>query len=410
MATTSTIYLPAEVRLMVVGHLLADDAYDANDQGMHERQRDLWNLCLVSFGWYEAAIKALYVAPQLWRGNKFTLFTKTVCPSRAIQNQQRREHIRTPDFGSWVEDLNMSRLVHQSSNSQTARLLGNVKKSLTSFTAPQMGIAVNCLGLIAKCQRLKHLDMSLVPGSVFGFPRLKQLVHKLPELQILHLPRSMALTRTTQEDGRWPSKLSTMSLGGSMDAELMLDFDWPPSLSRLVLRHCISFDTPVMEDLLSHDHLCTHLQALTIGRSNLEMFEDGMGSEILYELQQLTYLKLPWDLLPYLFLVPPNVPGVADEEGEVPILPLRVLEITKDYFSDHDAELDFSFSLSRALDENLRNLLALGIERSCRSLLESRFQELDAKIWDHVSSIPDSELMDSGIDDLGIYFIEEDPE
>jgi hypothetical protein len=45
------------------------------------------------------------------------------------------------DLGSLVQVLDLTGLVHHSSNSLTARLLGRVKKSLKIFAAPRVSFS-----------------------------------------------------------------------------------------------------------------------------------------------------------------------------------------------------------------------------------------------------------------------------
>ena len=92
-------------------------------------QPTLHALCLVSRLWYDAAIRDLYRAPVL-AGRNFQLFVRTVCPSINL-------HIRRSPTAPLVKVLDLSKLVHEGSNSVTGRLLGRVKETLEAFIAPQ---------------------------------------------------------------------------------------------------------------------------------------------------------------------------------------------------------------------------------------------------------------------------------
>lgn len=98
-----------------------------------ERQKTFHSFCLVSRQWYSVGISYLYDFPQLWQGNKFAQFTNTVSPPHGVTKSK-------VDLGSLVKVLHLGYLVHQSSNSQTSRLISRVKARLITFIAPQSGI------------------------------------------------------------------------------------------------------------------------------------------------------------------------------------------------------------------------------------------------------------------------------
>lgn len=96
-------------------------------------QRDLWALTLVSQSWYAASVASLYKKPDI-SGKNFGLFVRTLCPSI-------NAHIRKTSFSSMVKELNMSKLVHDSTKSLTSRILGRLKDGLEIFVAPQASFA-----------------------------------------------------------------------------------------------------------------------------------------------------------------------------------------------------------------------------------------------------------------------------
>lgn len=124
---SSHIHLPTEIVVLIVS-FAACDADDAR------RQRSMYACCLLSTQWYSAAIAFLYERPRLDRGLSFKKFTDTVCPPIAARKNKL-------NLGSLVRRLDLSGLVHHSSNSLTARLLGRVRANLEVFIAPSVSFA-----------------------------------------------------------------------------------------------------------------------------------------------------------------------------------------------------------------------------------------------------------------------------
>jgi hypothetical protein len=116
------VYLPTEIVLQIVSIVAASSGGD-------RRQKILYNCSLVSRQWYSATTPYLYEKPRLESGTTFQKFTAVVCPPVGAPKSRT-------NLGSLVRRLDMSRLVHHSSNSVTARLLGRVKENLEVFIAP----------------------------------------------------------------------------------------------------------------------------------------------------------------------------------------------------------------------------------------------------------------------------------
>lgn len=133
LAMSASVYLPAEVVVNIVEFVFGEDTTFLPDQ--KEKQRDLRSCCLVSRQWYSASIGFLYHRPCFLKGNSFVQFTNTVCPPVGTRRK------RNVDLGSLVHCLDLGGLVHHSSNSLTARLLGRVKKNLEYFVAPRVSFA-----------------------------------------------------------------------------------------------------------------------------------------------------------------------------------------------------------------------------------------------------------------------------
>lgn len=121
------IHLPTEIILLIVS-LAANDKDDAR------RQNTMHACCLVSHQWYSAAVAFLYEKPRLGKGRAFKKFTDTICPPIAARKSKL-------NLGSLVRRLDLSCLVHHSTNSLTARLLGRVKDNLEVFIAPSVSFA-----------------------------------------------------------------------------------------------------------------------------------------------------------------------------------------------------------------------------------------------------------------------------
>lgn len=232
---------------------------------------------------------------------------------------------------------------------------------------------------------------------MIGFSLLKRTVSNLPELLTLNLPSGMELATST---GHWPSKLSSMVIGGTLSADLMADFDWPPNIRRIELKQCKNLDTPILESLLSNQQIRTKLEALIIDRDNRDMFTDELDTTVLYGLERLFYLKVPLDFVEFLAILPPP--------SELHSLPLRILELTSQYYQD-EVQFDFADELQAALDQNLRHLWALGVGESSLRYIEEAYSSIDDKIWSHIEAYPEDELTKAGIDDVGIYTIDDDP-
>jgi hypothetical protein len=124
MHPTRQIYLPTEIVVQIVRFVAADEAH---------RQEGLYACCLVSRQWYSAAVSFLYEKPRLHIGNSFQQFVSTCSGVGGRRNKL--------NLGSFVRRLDLSRLVHHSSNSVTARLLGRVKENLEVFLAPRVSFA-----------------------------------------------------------------------------------------------------------------------------------------------------------------------------------------------------------------------------------------------------------------------------
>ncbi|KAL4892983.1 F-box domain protein [Aspergillus ambiguus] len=331
------IYLPTELVVLIVSFAAADEP--------SRRQRTLHSCCLVSRQWYSAAISYLYERPQLNSGTAFRRFTETISPPIGA----RRSKI---NLGSLVHRLDLSGLVHHSSPSLTARLLGRIKDHLEVFIAPRVSFSTNSLPALSKCLNLRQLDLSLV-GDPIAFPSLKKALHRLTRLVSLRLPQSTTLTTDRDSDSdsdstAWPPHLHRLQLSGRFSPQTIPLFAWPPALTSLALKNT---DCTVehIASLLSSPHLSHSLTRLTISNANRFLTPDSINAIPAF-LPNLVFLSVPGDLVEDPFF---DIAGHAS-----PPLALEVLQLGYPYL---DACLNFSVpALVRALDAGLANLCAVG--------------------------------------------------
>ncbi|GFF49627.1 F-box protein YDR306C [Aspergillus udagawae] len=355
MHSTRQIYLPTEVVVQIVRFVAADDAH---------RQEALYACCLVSRQWYSAAVSFLYEKPRLHIGNSFQQFVST-CSGVGV----RRNKL---NLGSFVRRLDLSRLVHHSSNSVTARLLGRVKENLEVFVAPRVSFAVNSLPALSKCTNLRHLDLSLVADPI-PFPNLKKAFSRLPRLRTLRLPRSTNLDVPDSSRTEWPPLLHKLQLSGQFSATTIPSFPWPPALTSLTLKNCTDLSVTSIACLLSSPQLSETLKHLTISYANRRL-EPGSINAVTAFLPGLTFLSVPGDMVDetffdvLYFLSPP--------------LALEVLEFD---MPNLDPVLHFeTSSLIMALDKGLSNVRSIGFsDIFCTDERIVEDEEVDDVLYKH---------------------------
>ncbi|CAG8887898.1 unnamed protein product [Penicillium egyptiacum] len=385
MTSCQYVHLPTEVLILIAKFIFDDWRTD-----YPSFQVTLQRFCLVSRQWYSAGIEFLYYRPQLGEGNSFSLFTKTVCPP--IRSRERKV-----DLGSLVHDLNLSVLVHHSSNSLTARLLGRVKKNLKSFVAPRISFSINSLAPLAKCKELSYLYLGLVAEPIPLYA-LKKAISSLDKLKILDLSPSMFITDDGSSED-WPSNLKYLRVGGQFDVEKMSSFRWPRNLVGLTFRGCDDLNTSVLEEILMNEQLRTTLTELTIHPLNREMFEEG-PSEILSALIALKYLRIPFDLLDDLLLLPPFY--LTDSP-----ISIRALELTAPCDDTFSTEIDPD-DLCKALKTNLSRVCYLGISPACLEIIpEASHSKIDKRVWKNIDKCPEEEL--DSLFDMGLNVMDKEP-
>lgn len=348
------------------------------------RQQTLYNFCLISRRWYSVGIEFLYWQPRFFKGNSFTKFANTLCPPKDARKSRA-------DFGSMVRVLSLVGLVHHSSNSLTARILGQTKKNLQILSAPSVSFGVNCLPAVSKSRNLITLDLSLVSGTSISFSSLKKAVSNLPKLQLLLLPFSMSLTHTDPAC-QWPPQLQTLQICGNIDPQVMTVFDWPPAIKELHILKCPNLHTAVLESVLQNEQLRVRLEHLDLSDSNGELCTEQV-SNVLYTLPNLVYLQIPLDITRDLLILP--------APDGLPALPIRALELEKKYHED-PLGFDLGDELLVALKRNLSNLWALGFCTDClRVVKPSKRKKIEDALWTHVDE-GDEWFLDK-LDDLGLY-------
>ncbi|KAK7515589.1 hypothetical protein IWZ03DRAFT_348914 [Phyllosticta citriasiana] len=223
---TTYAHLPTELLLEVLDYIPHDST----------SQPTLWAFCLVNHQWYNTAIRRLYERPHLY-GKNYDFFVRTICPSVNL-------HVKKSDLAGLVRVLDLRSIVHQSSKSMTARLLGRTKSSLEAFVAPQASFAVNCFAALSKCGNLQTLDLSLISEAI-SISALANALQRLPRLKVLYFPRSSNDSNTAKGPTSWPH-LEELHLSGPLERAFFEQLagdapgetSLPPTLTNLSIEHC----------------------------------------------------------------------------------------------------------------------------------------------------------------------------
>lgn len=120
------VYLPDEILIDIISRVA-------------EAQRTLVSCALVSIQWYHVTMPFLYGHPRrLEKNQAFDQFVRTILGvGEATTATVRR---RRNDLASLVRILDLSRLIHHSTNSLTAKLINAVKDGLKAFAAPSLSL------------------------------------------------------------------------------------------------------------------------------------------------------------------------------------------------------------------------------------------------------------------------------
>jgi hypothetical protein len=309
---TREVLLPAEIIFQIVSYIPSRTS-----------QSTLWACALVSRTWYASSIARLYNHPNLAPAN-FSEFVSTICPSK-------NAHIRHTPLSMLVHHLDMSELVHNSSRSLTARLLGRLKGNLEVFIAPQASFAVNSFAALSKCLHLRVLDLSLVSTSI----EMDQLFHALAtlkNLETLFFPRTSSRPNFWEElhetPFAWPPKLQALHLAGGIDDSFLRHqlIDAPKTLERLSIQHCSQVYSGALLECL--EVLGPQLKHLTIRHPMSKLFSSALDP-VLMLCPSLVALRISADYISHLLF-----------ESIPPRHPLQILELDCSPTADSDAGLE----------------------------------------------------------------------
>ncbi|KAJ0416764.1 hypothetical protein BJY00DRAFT_290802 [Aspergillus carlsbadensis] len=330
MTSEPPIHLPTEIVVQIVTDVAADES----------AQTSLFACSLVSRQWYSCAITLLYENPQINTGNSFTRFTSTICPPIGVRKSKW-------NLGALVHRLDLSSLVHHSSPSLTARLLGRVKDNLEVFLAPRASFASNSLPSLSKCSKLRLLDLSLVATPML-FKDLKKSLSSLEDLRTLRLPQSTSVMDAESFNIPWPPHIHRLQFSGHFSAAPMRSFPWPPSLTTLTLKNCADLSLANLSSLMCSPDLSRTLKRLTISGQNRHLSADSITS-ILAMVPELSFLSIPGDMVDGTFF------ELLCHIG------LPTLEVLEFGYPSVDPEVYFTTeSLLKALDYGLPTLTAVG--------------------------------------------------
>ncbi|KAJ5094530.1 hypothetical protein N7456_010391 [Penicillium angulare] len=377
-------YLPTEV-VMEIASWLDHPLMFIGRAHLARRQAALYNFCLVNRQWYSVGIEILYRIPMLWSGNSFEKFTRTICPS----TKERRSSMKL-DLGSLVRNLNLSKLVHQSSNSKTSRLLKMTSANLSIFTAPRVSFST--------------LDLRQVGDSSMSFTQLKKAISKLQNLYSLTLPTRMTITRTLLHTDPWPASLGSLNIGGNLDASVMETFSWPQNLGVLAISQCQNLSDSILRSILSNEQIQEKVHMLII-RSDCKFVigdDDRESFGGLFYFDYLETLQIPVDLAEYFTLVGDALPGTGGGGTGFPAVEhLRMVSfgdrVSEDDFGLSSFESNFEHKLLDSLEFGaLSDIWLLRITAKLFETFISPLRLIDDIIMRHVEHVSDEALDDWG--------------
>lgn len=277
-APSQEILLPLEI----ISHILSYIPHRADTQSTFH------SCTLVSRLWYSASISLLYDRPYL-NGANFNAFVTTVCPSK-------NAHIRQSALAPLVRRLDMGGLVHNSSRSLTARLLGRMKGNILEFVAPQASFAINSFPALSKCTQLRYLDLSLISASI-STRLLFQSLKTLQDLETLLFPRTSNSDQDRDDEVyEWPPKLQGLHLAGGVDDHFLRThlLNVPQTLCRFSIQHCTMVYSPAL--LSSLEYLGPQLKHLTI-RHPMNRMGVGALDYVLLMCPSLTAFRISADFI-----------------------------------------------------------------------------------------------------------------
>ncbi|KAF4310275.1 hypothetical protein GTA08_BOTSDO02054 [Botryosphaeria dothidea] len=339
-------HLPDEILLEILSHI----------PRRQDAQPILWAFCLVKRQWYNVAISRLYEAPHL-EGSNFDPFVSTICPSVNL-------HVKKSELAGLVRILDLKHIVHQSTKSKTARLLGRTKKNLEVFVAPQAAFAINCFPALSKCTKLRVLDLSLICEAV-SIAALAHTIKQLPDLKTLLFPRSSSDSVFDASTIAWPP-LEELYLSGSLEGyfiQRLLSEDLqtcrlPNTLSTLSITHCPRLGNPDVVALVRA--VGPQLVSLTV--ENIRGLRHNAMDRVLDQCPNLKSLRVSLDYVTFMF--------VYRDQGEERMSnhPLERLELSDSgnmgWALDPDEVLTAGDLADAVSDGTIPNLRIVRISRS----------------------------------------------
>ena len=310
-STRPPLHLPSEIIALILTHI----------PRTQNSQPTLWACTLISRSFYHASTPLLYHRPYITPHN-FSLFVRTICPSK-------NAHITPTPLSLLVHRLDMGALVHNSSKSLTARLLGRLKGNIEQFVAPQASFAINSFAALGKCRSMRLLDLSLISASISNKLLFQTLSH-LPNLTTLFFPRSSALDalESVSAPYTWPPKLSALHLAGGVNDSFLWTHmvTLPESLRTLSVQHCSSIHAAAILHVL--ELLGQRLTHLTLRHPLPHLYPTSLD-EILLLCPSLLALRVSADFISPLLFSQPNIPEHH---------PLRILDL--ECSPDANADVD----------------------------------------------------------------------
>lgn len=193
-----------------------------------------------------------YLYPKITSRN-YIKFVTTIAPSST--------NVKPSPLSSFIRRLDLSRIIHESKPSFTARLLRRTNGSLEEFIAPQASFAYICLAALGHCKKLRLLDLSLVSQSI-SLEALFTHIQDLPNLLTLKFPRSSVFERGKIEF-RWPAQIQKFSLAGGISNSFLITATIPVTLRELQISHCPFAKDASIRNLLNR--LSQQLTSLSVG-------------------------------------------------------------------------------------------------------------------------------------------------
>ncbi|KAF8470138.1 hypothetical protein BDZ91DRAFT_654554 [Kalaharituber pfeilii] len=266
--------------------------------------------CKVSRAWYHASVAHLYARPRLTTTN-YEKFISVICPT--VTN------IKYSPLAELIKTLDLSKLLYDGKASYTARLLRRTANNLENFIAPQTQFGISCVLALAKCFKLRTLDLRLVSHAMSADDLFQHLAD-LQELRSLSLPRSMILptldnVRVPVEEYKLPRKLEYWSLTGSVSDTFLTKLNAPESLSELRISHLSFARYPSIKNLLNR--LSTQLKTLEIN-FHISTLPHNAMDKVLVMCPNLVKLCIAVDFVS---------PRLFDEDNTPPNHPLKQLDL-----------------------------------------------------------------------------------